>query len=40
VGREKLILLPPQESKRNFMTKSVNDIYGVIALQGCTVAFD
>jgi hypothetical protein len=40
VGRKKFILLPPRESKRNFPSNSVNDIYGVTPLQGCTVAFD
>jgi hypothetical protein len=40
VGREKFIFLPPRASKRNLPSNSVNDLYGVIALQGCTVAFD
>jgi hypothetical protein len=40
VGREKFIFLPPLESKRNSPTNSVNDLYGVIELQGCTVVFD
>jgi hypothetical protein len=40
VGRENLIFLPPQASKRNFTSKSMNDIYDITALQGYTVAFD
>jgi hypothetical protein len=40
VRRDKFILLPPWAIKINFSSNGVDDIYGVTALQGCTVAFD